>query len=1252
MNTTRRTRNLITTAAFAAAVFALPAAAQNKPLSPAEQEYFESKIRPILIDYCYDCHGDGATKGDLDLSTKAGALLGGGSGVAAVVPGDPAKSLIIKRMKDLGDPMPPAGKDAVPDEMIAELENWIRRGAPDPRTGKSAGVLKTEQDREKAKNHWAFQKVTTPKVPSPDAVYGGKLRNWIKNPVDSYILRGLEKEGMVPSLPAEKWVLLRRVYFDLTGMPPSYDDVQRFVTGQETYEQVLDRLMATPQYGERWGRHWLDVARYADTSGGDNRRGNLSRYIYAHTYRDWVIKSFNEDKPYNQFLVEQIASDRQKGSHGDLAALGFLTLGPRVAGNEEIIDDRIDVVTRGVMGLSVYCARCHNHKFDPVPTEDYYSLYGVFNSSYEPNEEEKPILVPDMKPGAGGEDTYAKANPDYAKYIAEKTDLENKHEQYRLKEEYEHASNSRQNAATYMYWTHIWTKEEKRVRDNRRDFERILDEIAKKSTGKNNAKSEIKLKSHVGETWQRYLSRKRDDDRVFGPWVSYGNTATNRLGGFIPAELAKTQQKLAPMLDQDPKKKGKKINPIVARYFPANNPPRNMLDLMARYRTMFNLADQQWKHAVGVYSAQNAQAKAAGKDPLEAPKNMVDAEKRFKIDYSTFGKEHAKNMDEIRRVLYDRGHPGNYRFDDIKRQNGGLEREERERFINKLESLKINHPGSPPRAMVLMDKGRPTNERIMIKGNRGQRGDEAPRRFLKILSPEDRQDFKVGSGRLELAQAVASKDNPLTARVWVNRVWSHHFGKGIVTSLNEFGLRANDPSHPELLDYLAWYFVENGWSLKKLHKHIMMSNTYQQTSDDNPRYSVKDPDNIYYYKMNRRRMDFESFRDGLLNVSGAIDLTMGGRPLQLTGGEANYRRTVYALVDRRDLNEMFKTFDFPSPDSTASQRFTSTVSQQALFMLNSPMLADLAHRIVSRKEFNSIQDDRSRITTLYNMIYQRDPEPLELKLGQRFLQEQTGGVQTGAMSVPTWYNGYGQWDVVDAKNKFYSVTFRPFPTTDGKVWKGNSPAFGPLELTARGGHPGTQPNVAVMRRWVAPMDTTVNVSGRLEHQLDEEADEAYKETIAESQRKWYDENAWDGVTGIVIWSRTGRGVQRIGKEVWRSDVRRGRRDANANDLQVKRGDTIDFIVTSRSTVNPTIMNSIRTRFGVKKPQQDQFTWNPSVKIKPDIAEAMAKKSGSLQVTSWTASDEFLGSTYKPKPLNAWEKYVQVLLLSNEVAYVD
>ncbi|SVA97325.1 uncharacterized protein METZ01_LOCUS150179, partial [marine metagenome] len=665
----------LNTAALAAAVFAsITSHAADQPISPADQAYFEGKIRPILIKYCYNCHGNGATKGSLDLSSKAGTLFAGSNG-AAVVPGYPGKSLMIKRLKDLNDPMPPAGKDAPTPAEIAELKNWISRGAPDPRSGaKPLNWL----DKEKAKNHWAFQKVKPPTIPSPQVVFSGKLKNWCKNPIDTYVLKKLEKQNMVPSRRAEKWSLLRRVYFDLIGLPPSFDDVQRFVNGFESYEQVVDRLLASPQYGERWGRHWLDVARYADTTGNNNRRGRPSRYIHAYTYRDWVINALNADMPYDQFLINQIAADRKTESPANLPALGFLTLGPRVAGDEEIIDDRIDVITRGTMGLSVYCARCHDHKFDPIPTADYYSLVGVLKNSRELSEEEKSTLIQNSQKGtgAGGSIFYIRTDPDYAKYTAEKEKLENNYKQFRLLEEYKVNSNSRAHAAAYMYWTDSFAKQKKRVERNRRAFERILDENEKKRTGKKDAKSKIKLRADVGEAWQRYLSRKSEQDRVFGPWKIYSNVSTDHLGRWYPKDQKKLQEahrKVASMIPNAGAKAGemgKQFNPYVADLF--RTPPASMSDVAGRYGTLFELAKKQWLYANDVSYTMRKQAEAQGAK-MDSPKSFEDAQKRFGVEFDKqFGKNYAKNMDEIRRVLFDQGHPGKFSFDTIKRVNGTL----------------------------------------------------------------------------------------------------------------------------------------------------------------------------------------------------------------------------------------------------------------------------------------------------------------------------------------------------------------------------------------------------------------------------------------------------------------------------------------------------------------------------------------------------------------------------------------------------
>ena len=358
--------------------------AQDKPLTPEESEFFEARIRPALIEHCHKCHSgdkDAKVKGGLQLDSKAGLLKGGSTG-PGLVPGQPDRSLIIKAIR-YADPnlqMPP--KEKLSDSVIADLESWVRMGAPDPRTGKAAAVLKTDDDLAKARKHWGFQPVVKPEPPKSKV----HLKGWVQNEIDLFILAKLEEKGLFPSPMADKWTLVRRAYFDLLGMPPSAKDAEEFVNDEskDAWPKLLDKLLASPHYGERWGRYWLDVARYADTRGAESaatQRSGDNRLPHAYTYRDWVVNAFNEDMPYDKFLKYQIAADCMPGTETkNLAALGFITLNRSVNNQQERIDDRIDVVTRGTMSLSVYCARCHDHKFDPIPTKDYYSLYGVFDS--------------------------------------------------------------------------------------------------------------------------------------------------------------------------------------------------------------------------------------------------------------------------------------------------------------------------------------------------------------------------------------------------------------------------------------------------------------------------------------------------------------------------------------------------------------------------------------------------------------------------------------------------------------------------------------------------------------------------------------------------------------------------------------------------------------------------------------------------------------------------------------------------------
>jgi hypothetical protein len=733
----RRAAKILLPSAF----FLLPllALAADAPLSKDDSEFFENNIRPLLVENCYKCHSRESPKlrGGLSLEFRETILAGGDDG-PAIVPGDPGKSMLIKAVS-YTDPdlqMPPKDRK-LSDDQIALLEEWIRRGAPDPRTVHS---LANPHDWNKAgSEHWAFEPVKKTGVP--------EVTNsaWCATPIDNFILAKLEEKNMQPAPPADKQTLLRRVTFDLTGLPPTTQEMQDFLAddSSDAYAKVVDRLLASPRYGERWGRIWLDVARYSDTKGDVRRQQESFIYPYAWTYRDYVIRAFNEDKPFNEFLVEQIAADKLNlNNRADLAAMGFLTVGDHFNGMaNDILNDRIDVVCKGTMALTVSCARCHDHKFDPIPQQDYYSLRGIFASSIEPAEE--PL-----------------------------------------------------------------------------------------------------------------------------------------------------------------------INPI--EFTPQYND----------FATQYNALDTE----------------------LIALKEIRPRD---------LTKEQRRRMAEL---------------------------------VQKIALLEISHPGSPPRAMVLVDSPKPSDSHLLIRGEAGHLGPIVPRRFLEVLSGAYRPPFTNGSGRLQLAAAIVSPGNPLTARVIVNRVWQHHFGAGLVTTPDDFGMQSDPPSHPELLDYLAAQFIEQGWSLKKLHRLILLSSAYRQSCENPTSYADADPHNHLLWHANLQRLDFEEVRDSILAIGGSLDLTMGGRPVRLNVLPYSTRRTVYGYVDRQNLPEIYTQFDFANPDAETGKRYETLVPQQALFLMNSPMVIQQARRLTGRDEFADLADDNARIRYLYERIYQRDPNPAEIALGEDYIQ--------------------------------------------------------------------------------------------------------------------------------------------------------------------------------------------------------------------------------------------------------------------------
>jgi hypothetical protein len=883
------------------------------PVSPeaTEIEFFETKIRPIFAEHCYQCHSDKAekVKGGLRLDSAEGLLKGGKTG-AAVVPHEPDASLLIKavRYTDPDLQMPPKDKKLEVGQ-IASLEEWVKLGAPVPGSSSLPGSL-TDVGRARAV-HWAFKPV---QKPVPPAI---KQTGWIQTPVDNFVLAALEKRRLKPAVAADHRVLIRRVTYDLIGLPPTCQEVEAFLADKraDAYQRVVERLLASPHYGERWGRYWLDVARYADTkgylAGGEERR-----YAFSYTYRDYVIRAFNEDKPYDQFVTEQIAADKLPLGQDKrlLAALGFLTLGRRFLNNQnDIIDDRIDVVTRGTLGLTVTCARCHDHKFDPIPTKDYYALHGVFASSQEPTE--LPLL---------GE---LRDSSEYQDYLKQKEKIQNEISEFKTKQVEKFISELRQKVGDYLLGAHDAAQ---------------LSESTKFET----FAGEHKLNPVVLRRWMADLdARSKRGDPIFEPWFQLAklNDFTAGAGSVLSSLVAQP-----------------KLNPTVTKALNAGG-TNSLREAAEVYTKVFKEVDADWKAALT----------AAEKESKPAPVALPELDR-----------------EELRQVLYAEDAPVSLPLAEAEKILAQPIRDGTAPLRNKIEALNWTHLGAPARAMALTDRANPANSHVLLRGNPGTPGDEVPRRFLEVLSPTDRIPFTNGSGRLELARAIVSPENPLTARVFVNRVWLHHFGEGLVKTPGDFGVRTEEPLHRDLLDYLAADFVEHGWSTKYLHRLLVLSATYQQSCDAQPATLMADPENNLLSRMNRQRLDFEALRDTLLSVGGTLDCDIGGLPVDIETEPFSTKRTVYGIIDRQNLPGVFRTFDFSNPDTSSQQRFRTTVPQQALFLMNSPFVVEQVRKLAHREEISSAKNFADRIRALYLILFQRRPLDPELVLGEKFLEAQ------------------------------------------------------------------------------------------------------------------------------------------------------------------------------------------------------------------------------------------------------------------------
>ncbi len=893
---------------------------------------FENRVRPILIEHCVGCHGPKKQEAGLRLDSAAGLRKGSENGLV-VVPGDVEQSKLIEVVRHSGSTkMPP--KNKLPDRAIESLTAWVKSGAVWP-----AGVAEDGGSiSERSKTHWAFQPVTKPAVPELKSHPLRRTKFQIRNEVDAFVLARLEAAGLRSSPPADRRTLIRRATFDLHGLPPTPEEVTAFEADESSnaFEKVVNRLLTSPRYGERWGRHWLDVARYSDTKGYVRLKDNPN-YPSSWTYRDYVIRAFNEDLPFDKFVVQQLAADQLE--LGDdprpLAAMGFLTLGQRFLNSQnDIIDDRIDVVTRGLLGLTVSCARCHDHKFDPIPTRDYYSLHGVFASSLEPHV--PPLIVPVAE------------RPRHEAYLKELQRRTDQLQQFLRTQQTKLEKSARERAGEYLL-----AAQKEQLQANFLAVMFLID--ASKD-----------LNPVMTQRWGQLLEQTRKRHHpVLAPWH-----ALAKLSESTPDEFAaKARTVIAKWRDApDPKQR---LNSLVVHAL-ADAPPSNLADVATRFGELFRQAEARWLETIKA-------------DPTT--KQLADAD-REELRQLVFGDESPSviRLTEVEEFL----------FVDTTTQN---QLHDQQRQVEDW----VASAGAAPHAHVLIDAAVPVTPRVFVRGNASNPGAVVPRQFLEALTRGERQPFQNGSGRLELARAIADRNNPLSARVLVNRVWLHHFGAGIVRTPGDFGLRGDPPTHPELLDHLTWHFMADGWSIKTLHRRIMLSSAYQQSSRDEPsRERELDPENKLLWKMNRQRLDWESLRDSLLADSGKLDLTMGGPAMNQTTPPFSTRRAVYGFIDRQNLPSVLRAFDFAPPDASSPQRHLTMVPQQALFLMNSPFMQEQARNLAARPDLARIESLEKRIDAVHRILFGRAAEPEEIALGEKFVGMKDDAVAESTPHLTRW----------------------------------------------------------------------------------------------------------------------------------------------------------------------------------------------------------------------------------------------------------
>jgi hypothetical protein len=1092
----------------------------------ADVEFFEKEVRPLLIEHCSRCHGDAKTKGGLKLTSRAHLLQGGDRG-PAIVAGKPDESLLLQAVRYQDQlRMPPSGK--LTPRQIETLTRWVKLGAPWPGTQlapTTGGFTITEKQR----SFWSFQPVKQVVIPTV------RNREWPQTNVDRFILAALEARGLAPSTPADKRTLLRRATFDLTGLPPTPAEIDAFLTDDspQAFARVVDRLLASPRYGERWGRHWLDVVRYADARDLI-QLPEASDFREAWRYRDWVVNAFNRDMPYTDFVRHQIAGDLLPSPHpgeinrDGIIATGFLAIADFVPGDvdkeqmiADYVNDQIDVVTRGFLGISVACARCHDHKFDPIATEDYYGLAGIFFSTRlipGPVPGNTPLvrvpLVSAAEQARDAEDKRRRAElerlvPDAAdrEYLAYlKPIIATQTAKYLVA-----AGDFRRGAATLAELAKEHGLNERLLagwvaflgRVEKLPAERFPTVVRDAASGK---LTERELKNAADKLQQALaaaairreneppekddlaraalLRLRADDPRLdvdaagkVTRWPSRGRGATDarppgdttgpqkttgmiaghkktvlRFDGrvlletpitvppsgsvFVVYKLAEGGESgqrligwedanvgrhgLGLMLDQ-----GGRIHAILRN----NGQSADLTD--TRRTTDFEMVNINWGatgatlHRNGMAAGKRDGAVGISSDPsiraLRLGGPGSGGSPRFRGDLAEIrvynrplsDAERRKVETELRTTWFEAGaakaEPPRDSVvdlhDELVSSQGPfwvspderiklLPAEVRTRLSalkNELETLRKKPPLRVEQAVAVQDGG-PKGTRhegfkdaqVYQRGDPKRPGKSVPRGFPRIVAGERQERITRGSGRLELADWLTSPGNPLPARVMVNRIWQHHFGEGVVRTTNDYGERGERPTNPELLDYLTARFIESGWSMKAMHRLIMLSAVYQQSSRADADHLTRDPENRLFSRMNRRRLEAEAIRDSLLAVAGRLDATRGGPAFtELTSP----RRTLYLMSVRTgsSTSDFGRLFDRADPGTIVDRRTESVVAPQALFFLNDPAVSTWARDLAGRVAREAGTNNEARIRHLHTLVLGRLPTAAEMTLGLQLL---------------------------------------------------------------------------------------------------------------------------------------------------------------------------------------------------------------------------------------------------------------------------